>query len=127
MTAPQDDRIPGWQFMCSYRSKQKNLETFAYNQKILNVKPEECWLDNWTEPDQLLGTFPKFPICHYKIHWITYRGWRLYMLMTGAFASIPDQEPAEQERENKEIWEAEQDAIEKSQRDAQLHHLGLGE
>jgi hypothetical protein len=52
----------------------------------------------------------------FQLHWQTYVGWKCYMRHTGCLAS----DPAEEKRLE---WEAAQEALIKSQNDAQLEHL----
>jgi hypothetical protein len=56
-----------------------HFEATEQDCKLLDLQPAPSW-------DKLK--------CHYKLEFYTYKGWKVYMLHTGCFASIPQYEDA---------------------------------
>jgi hypothetical protein len=86
-----ETRFPGFQRMISHMRREQVELHYVRCLAYYEVALDECELKEVQDTnsfDQSKGFFTK-----YELHWRTYRGWKVYMLMTGCFASIPEYEP----------------------------------
>lgn len=74
--------------MCSYNHTPEDIPDI--HQRHLNyykATSDDCELLNVTASPPWDAAH-----CHYQLHVKTYLGWKVYMLHTGCFASIPEYE-----------------------------------
>lgn len=81
---------PGYVNMCSYSDQATNYRRFVENCLYYNADSSDITLTNLSEAK----VWEQGIKCHYRLTYYTYRGWKVYMLMTGCFASKPSEEAA---------------------------------
>ena len=76
--------------MCSFfHTADEITDAFRGNQKSFDATDEDCTIENITKAPDLPLRGPK---CHFDVVMHTYRGWKVFMLMTGCLASMPEYE-----------------------------------
>ena len=72
--------------MCGRDTEEATRKHFEYNRNYYGATADDCELLNYSHDGQW---------GHYTISVKTYLGWKVYMLQTGCFASIPKFETKE--------------------------------
>jgi hypothetical protein len=85
---------PSYQNMISCQTPQETLQHFNHCLEHYQAELNEVWIESMREITQSSDSVAHHQgfYSHYQIHFTTYKGWKVYMLMTGCFASIPNEE-----------------------------------
>lgn len=84
---PERPPFPGYQNMISHAKAEEIEARHAYNLAHYGATDMDCRVASLRDTD----TFDQSKgfHCRYQLHWATYLGWKVYMLHTGCFASLP--------------------------------------
>jgi hypothetical protein len=116
-----ETRFPGYQNMISRDSEEVVRTRHEQNLQHYNAGHEDCIIKNMEvcTPNSL--EYRQGFRCTFQLHFTSYKGWKVYMLNTGCFASIP-------EYENQFLWEQKQEQRARDQATGNLNaHMGYPE
>lgn len=95
------DWWPGYVNMISQQTPDKILQQHNHYLEFREADLSDAWIENMQEITEHNPVPHRQGYrCEYQIHFISYKGWKVYMMHTGCFASIPGYEEALPEKEN---------------------------